>query len=178
MGDRFGDGEALDALCAPFGGDLLARNTPDLFGVVLEERAVQTIPKAIDEEVLERFLRHAALKLCPRVGEADAQRLDAAHRLKRGGVELERVVEEAAPVENPRQPLAHQQHRIVRGGTLRRRREIVRLLLIADAQRRIRVGCRCRHRQNFLPPAHDPVGFGEEPVATQVHAIAVVVDGL
>ena len=61
MGERLGDRQALDALRTPFGGDLLTRNSPDFFGVVLEESAVKPIPEAIDEEVFERFFRRAAL---------------------------------------------------------------------------------------------------------------------
>jgi hypothetical protein len=34
------------------------------------------------------------------------------------------------------------------------------------------------NRQQFLPPAHYPIGLGEKAVSSQIHPIAAVVDGL
>ena len=49
--------QALDALRAPLGADLVAGHAPDLFGVALEERQVELAAEAVDEEVFERSLR-------------------------------------------------------------------------------------------------------------------------
>ena len=38
--------------------------------------------------------------------------------------------------------------------------------------------CAFGHRQDLLPPAHDPVGLGKKPVTAEIHAIAAVIDGL
>ena len=51
--DRAGEREALDALRAPLGADLVAGHAPHLFGVGLEERQVQLAAEAVDEEVFE-----------------------------------------------------------------------------------------------------------------------------
>jgi hypothetical protein len=51
------------------------------------------------------------------------------------------------------------------------------LPLVADAQRPGFV-LAAGDRQNFLPPAHHPVGLREEPMPTEIHAVASVIDGL
>ncbi len=53
---RGGEREALDALRAPLGGDLVAGRAPDLFGVALEEGEVELAAEAVDEEVFEGLL--------------------------------------------------------------------------------------------------------------------------
>jgi hypothetical protein len=45
-----------------------------------------------------------------------------------------------------------------------------------DPQRAQRWCLRFGHRQDLLPPAHDPVRFGEESVTPEVHTIAAVFD--
>ncbi len=34
------------------------------------------------------------------------------------------------------------------------------------------------HRQDLLPPAHDPIGLGKESVTAEIHSIAAVIDRL
>ena len=46
----------------------------------------------------------------------------------------------------------------------------------ASAERAVHLPC--GDRQDVLPPAHDPVGLGEEAVSAEVHAVAAVVDRL
>src|SRR5690606_12985431 len=48
--------ELANALCRPIGPYLRARNSPDLFRVGLEERAVQPLAEAVDDPVLQRLL--------------------------------------------------------------------------------------------------------------------------
>ncbi len=56
VGEGGGEGEALDALCAPLGADLIAGDAPDFFGVGLEEGEVELAAEAVDEEVFEGLL--------------------------------------------------------------------------------------------------------------------------
>ena len=53
VSNRLGDRQSLDSLRSPLGGNLLARDTPHLLGIVLEERAVQAVAKSIDEKIFE-----------------------------------------------------------------------------------------------------------------------------
>src|SRR5262249_20737410 len=53
MGNAFLNRKAFDALLAPFGADLRARNAPNLFRVRLKESPIQLPPETIDEEVFQ-----------------------------------------------------------------------------------------------------------------------------
>src|ERR1700742_1112747 len=56
MPDRFCDGQPLDSLRPPFGRDLGAGYTPDLFRVVLEKGAIQPISEPMDKKILQRHI--------------------------------------------------------------------------------------------------------------------------
>jgi hypothetical protein len=50
------------------------------------------------------------------------------------------------------------------------------LQIMMPAELLVVVGRRALQRQNVLPPVHDPVVLGEEAVAADIHAVAVVLD--
>jgi hypothetical protein len=52
------------------------------------------------------------------------------------------------------------------------------MTLVVDAQRARWLCLTFGHRQNFLPPPHDPIRLGKEPMTTEIHSIAAIVDGL
>ncbi len=115
----------FDPLRAPLGGDLIATDSPDLFGVVLEEGAVELVPEAIDEKVLESDFRLARRKAGGGVAGCDGGRVARAQVGESRPTKLERIVEEAAAIEDPRQPRADQ-HDVarIRGGRVTCQREI------------------------------------------------------
>ena len=178
VGDGLGDRQALDPLRPPFRRDLLAGHSPDLLGIALEERAVQAIAEAIDQKILQRHFGRAMREPRLRVAHARAQALDESHVPNGVRIQLERIVEESAPIENSRQALSHQQYGIGRCRAKNLGREVSLLPLIADAQRLAGLRLALGHGQDLLPPAHDPIRFREEAVAAQVHAVPAVVDGL
>src|SRR5450631_1733370 len=61
--DGFRDRQSFDALRTPFRGNLLARDAPNLLGIVLEEGAVQTGSEAVDEKIFQSHLRRSGLEL-------------------------------------------------------------------------------------------------------------------
>src|SRR6201996_4125494 len=63
--------EALDALRAPLGADLVAAHTPHLLRVGLEEGEIELSAEAVDEEVFEAFLRPTPMKARLDVAKAD-----------------------------------------------------------------------------------------------------------
>ena len=112
--EGLGDGEALHPLRAPLGGDLRARHAPDLLRVVLEERQVQPLAEAIDEEVLEGRLVGARHQSSLQVAGANLPGADEPEVAQRARAQLQRVVEELPPVIDARQA-GPDQHASVRG---------------------------------------------------------------
>jgi hypothetical protein len=93
--------EPLDPLGRPLGAQLGAGDAPDLLGVGLEEDREETVPEAVGHPLLEGVLLLVGPDLPAQVAQHHQDRLDdpEAHQ----GVErLERVVEEAVVVEDPR----------------------------------------------------------------------------
>src|SRR5690606_17457918 len=76
---RLEDGEAFDALCAPVGGDLVARHAPDLLGIRLEEGVVEFAAEPVDDEILEVALGGDGARRRAEVAEARASQADQAH---------------------------------------------------------------------------------------------------
>src|SRR6185312_16910455 len=119
MGDRFADGQALDALCSPLGRNLRARYAPDLLRVVLEEGAVQTIPEAVYEEVLECGLGFARRKPCLHVARADRCAVGESEIRQGTQAELQWIIEKPSPIEDARESRTHQHDAIgARGGPM------------------------------------------------------------
>jgi hypothetical protein len=84
------------------------RHAPDLLGVALEEDLEEPAPEAVRDPLLEGALLAVGEQLGPQPARSDAQRLqrtEAEQRVHR----LERVVEEAAAVIDPREPRADQE---------------------------------------------------------------------
>ena len=104
--------------CAPHSArDLGARHAPHLLRVVLEEGAIELVAEAVDEEVLERRLRAGAERAARARSSHRLRRCTAAPRLReRGDAQLQRIVEETAPIEDARQARAHQHDAIRIGG--------------------------------------------------------------
>src|ERR1700723_3238713 len=108
MSNRLRDRQPLDALRTPFCGDVRAGHPPDFLRVVSEERLIQTIAKAVDEEIFQRRLRHPGHELRPTVAQPDPQSFYGAQILQGTGIEGQRIVEKAPAIKNPRQPLPNQ----------------------------------------------------------------------
>ena len=176
MGQRLPDRQALDALGAPIRADLVARHAPDLLGVFAKKRLVEVVAEPVDQEIFQRVFGRAREGACRGIAAdhpPDPQRPEL-HRRREIG--LQRVGEKLAVEIDPRQPVAHQHRRLVgpcRGiaGHIDR----PALVLVGDLELALlAVGL---DRQDVAPPVHHPVGLGEEPVAADVDAVAVVVDG-
>src|SRR3954463_14326835 len=54
--DGFYNGQSLYALRSPFRTDLIAGNSPDLFGIALEERQIEFTAESVDQKLFECFL--------------------------------------------------------------------------------------------------------------------------
>ncbi|CAB4882193.1 unannotated protein [freshwater metagenome] len=96
------EGELADPLGGPVGAQLAARHTPDLLGVGAEEDLVETTAEAAGDPLLEGVLRTSRTQPRRGVAEPTARELrgtELAHELRR----RERVVDEAAAVEDPRE---------------------------------------------------------------------------
>ena len=104
------------------------------------------------------------------VAQPGAQSLDEAHILDSVRVDLKWIIEEAAPVKDPREAVANQHHRVRCRVGKHVRFPVPVLLPIPDLQGLARLRLSVRDGQNLLPPPHHPIRLGEEAVAPQVHA--------
>ncbi len=102
--DRVQQAELLDPLRRPLRLDLGARDAPDLLGVGAEEGVVEAAAEAAHDPVLEAA-RVGVLELAApvEVGERGADGLDQAEPAEDVGGP-QRIVEEAAAIEDPREP--------------------------------------------------------------------------
>ena len=165
------DAQALDALCAPVGGDFGRVTAPQLLGVPLEEHGVELTAETVDVEVLQvgfRQLVHHGLQ----VAEAGDHGELEAHGLQGVGAQGNRVVEEVAVPVDAGHAVALEHHLVfdfrIRAARLHIMLAVELLVIIA--------GCALQ-RQNVLPPVHDAVVLREEAVAADIHTIAVMLDG-
>jgi hypothetical protein len=135
-------------------------------------------PEAIDEEVLQALLGLDAADPRPQVAAPDAHHAPETEVTYRPPRQRDGVVEEATEVEDPGQPAADQH-------------DLVGLLRIGDGVA-VAFGRREDHRARRVfedrliggrggldghhshPPVHDAVGLGEEPMAPEVDAVALV----
>src|SRR5207237_2853189 len=125
--DSLGDRQALDSLCAPFGGNLCARYTPDFLRVVLEEGPVKLVAKAVDQEVLECHFRRTGRETRFEVACADRSRVGRPQIAQGCPVEFQRIIEEAPPIEDARQARANQHDLVAAGSEIARWQEIALL---------------------------------------------------
>src|SRR5271157_37784 len=172
--------EALDALRAPFGADLVARHAPDLLGIRLEKRQVKLLAKPVDDEIFQGFLfalwhqRRAQITESATEGAGKAQISEGCRGQAAG------IVEEAAQKIDAALALANQHNQIFRLRIVRpgRRGKLALLPLIAQLSRFINASPTAGgNRHQFQPPAHHPVRFRKEAMAADVHAVALVADG-
>src|SRR4051812_46468 len=84
VGDGLRDRNAFDPLGAPLRRDLIARDAPDLLGVILEEGLVKLGAEAIDHEILEIALRFDLASPREAITGADLHRADRAE-IAQGG---------------------------------------------------------------------------------------------
>jgi hypothetical protein len=96
--DGGGEGEALDALGAPLGGDFVAGRAPDFFGVALEEGEVEFAAEAVDEEVFKTFFGLDLVDARPDVAGADAGHAHQAEVRDGVGGEGDGIVEKLAQI--------------------------------------------------------------------------------
>jgi hypothetical protein len=73
MCNGLGNRQSLDALRAPFRGYLLARDTPDFFRVRLEEGAIQTGSKTVDEKIFQGCFGRSGRNLRPAIAQSDLE---------------------------------------------------------------------------------------------------------
>ena len=73
MRNGLADGKALDALRAPLRADLVARHSPDFFGIGLEEGEIQLAPEAVDEELFQVLRLADGKHHGAQIAEADAR---------------------------------------------------------------------------------------------------------
>ena len=95
-------GESLDALGRPVGGDRIAGDAPDLLGVALEKRLVETLAEPLGDPILERLLAPRRPQLRAHVARQDTDAL----RRAEGGENvpaLERIAQEALLVVDARE---------------------------------------------------------------------------
>ena len=152
--DGLANGEALDALCAPLGADLVAGHAPDLLGVGLEERQIELASEAVDEKLLQVLHLANGKHQGAQVAEADAHGAGRAEVAQRRLAELDGIVEELAQEVDARLAGAHQH-------------DVVFLLRLSGRLL----------RQLLEPPVHHAVAFGKEAVSADVHAVALVAHG-
>ena len=165
---HLGDAQALDALRAPVGRDLRGVPPPQLLGVALEEHRVQLAPETVDVEVLQIVLGqlvHHRLQ----IREPGLQRQLGAHGLERVRAQADRVVEEM-PVPVDAGHAVPLEHHLVAGLRVRP----ARFQVVMAAELPVVVAGRTLQRQGVAPPLHDAVVLREEPVAADVHPVAVV----
>ena len=214
MFERGGEREALDALRAPLGGDLVAGRAPDLLGVALEEGEVELAAEAVDEEVFEGLFFADGAHARGDVADADARHAHRAEVRDGRAAELDGVVEKFAQIVDAALARADEHDEVGVGGRggddgrgdrggiphlriemwgtriggqfvgewaeaaqgrllrqMRGNSDDALLALVAD----LGVGRFGRHQVH--PPLHHAVGLGEEAVAADVHAVALVTDG-
>src|ERR1017187_248563 len=104
--------QALDALGAPLGADLIARHAPDLFGIRLEEDQIQLLAKPVDNKVLERALLALRQDNRAHVTQSTLDRADQPHASERSRAQTNGIVEEPAQKINPALARAHKHHAI------------------------------------------------------------------
>lgn len=158
--------DALDALAAPVRADAPRRAAPDLLRIALEERLVEPPPEPVHHEVLERLF----LALVDAGGKI--RRPDAAHARKTevaDGREAQGngIVEELVQVENARDALPVEEHRVrrLRVGAVRARLSLSFKQTVIERRRR-GVG------QDLLPERLHLRTFREEAMAADVHAVS------
>ena len=165
------DGQALDALGAPVGGDLGGVAAPQLLRVALEEHRIQLAAETVDVEVLQIVFRQL-VEHGLQVAEAGHHGELEAHGLQRVGAQRNRVIEEVAVPEDTGHSVALEHHLVGGFGV-----GTARLHVVLTTEFLVVIAGGALQRQHVLPPVHDPVVLGEEAVTADIHAVAVVLDG-
>ena len=144
---------------------------PQLLRVALEEHRIQLAAETVDVEVLQIVFRQL-VEHGLQVAEAGHHGELEAHGLQRVGAQRNRVIEEVAVPEDTGHSVALEHHLV-----LRLRIGAARLHVVVAAELLVIIGGCALQRQNGLPPIHDAFVFGEETVAADIHAVAVVLHG-
>ena len=163
--------QALDALRTPIGGNLGRMATPQLLGVALEEHGIQLAAETIDVEVLQivfRQLVHHGLQ----IAETGNQRKLRAHGLQRVGAQGNRVVKEVAVPVNTRHAMTLEHHLVFDF-----RIRSARFHIVLTTELLVIIAWRALQRQDPLPPIHDAFVLREETMATNIHTVAIMLDG-
>src|SRR5215207_1821203 len=105
--------EALHALRAPVGADLVAPHPPHLLRVVAEEGLVEALAEPVDEERVEEGFVLLRRELRLHVAEADERGVEKSQPPRHGQRDPDGIREEVALVIDARQPRAVQQHLVV-----------------------------------------------------------------
>ncbi len=145
--------------------------SPQLLGVALEEHGVQLATETVDVEVLQivfRQLVHHGFQ----IAETSDERQLRAHGLQRVGAQGDRVIEEMVVPVDAGNAVALEHHLVfdLRIGA-------ARLHIVFAMQLLVVIAGGALQRQDLLPPVHDAFVLREEAVATDVHAVAVMLDG-
>ena len=144
---------------------------PQLLGVALEEHGVELAAEPVDVEVLQTGLRQLMEHGLEVAETRDHGELEA-HRLEGVDGQGDRVVEEPAVPVDAGDAVALEHHLVGGFGV-----GTARLHVMLTAEFLVVIAGGALQRQHVLPPVHDPVVLGEEAVAADIHAVAVVLDG-
>src|SRR5271157_3423111 len=152
--------EALDALRAPFGADLVARHAPDLFGIRLEKCEVKLLAKPVDDEIFQGFFFALGQQRRAQITDAATKGADKAQISEGRRGQADGIVEEAAQKIDAAFALANQHHQVFplrivlssRRGKLALLPLIVQLSLFVSASPTAGL-----NRHQLQPPAHYPV---------------------
>ena len=168
------DRQALDPLRSPLGTDGRTAFAPDLLRIRLEKRAIQLAAEAVDEELFQVLLRPERKEGRAKVTETDLHHPQQAEFLDRVQAQRDGIVEEPAEEIDAALPLP-QKHDLVarlRVGPLPCRGHVAVLAAVAD---RGLPGLQLLDRHAIEPPLHHAVRLGEEAMAADVDAVALVV---
>ena len=169
--DNGSDGQALDTLRAPVCGDFSWMATPQLFGVALEEHGIQLFAETIDIEVFQRgffFFADGALQVAASGcnGSSEAHVLD--------GIPLQgnRIVKELMLIINSGYPIPHQHDTVGFFRVWAAGSEFLFPMQLDVIERRLALTW-----HHLLPPVHNLLVFGEEPMSANVHAVVFIFYG-
>ena len=166
------DGQSLYPLRSPIGPYLTRVDTPDFLCVVLEEHLVQRTAEAVDIEVLQGGFRQLVHQR-DHVSEACTEGVFEAHARESAPFDGDGIIEEGLEEEDAGNALTNQHHAVFLFGVRPAGRQGFVLL-----QENVVHGRGALHGHHFLPPLHHFFILGEEAMATDIHPVAFVPDGL